>query len=150
MNPSELLELTNEQKLDIINVWNSRKDDPPSLLELIQDVAGFKGKDGRSKEGRTVKAYLASRQLKARGAQEYQPVNKTELTESQKEYIANNVQTMNGVEMAKAIFDNQSLTNLNIETRTVNKYTKILREQGIQTFEDPQETPTDRYISLSR
>ena len=68
MNPSELLELTNEQKLDIINVWNSRKDDPPSLLELIQDVAGFKGKDGRSKEGRTVKAYLASRQLKARGA----------------------------------------------------------------------------------
>jgi hypothetical protein len=145
MSSSELLELTDKQKLDLLNTWNSRKDDPPSLLELIQDVAGFKGKDGRSKEGRTVKAYLASRQLKARGSHEYQPVDKAELTESQKEYIANNVQTMNGAEMAKVIFDDQSLSNLNIETRTVNKYIKTLKDQGIQTFEDPQEASTDRY-----
>ena len=52
MSSQELLELTDKQKLDLLNTWNSRKDDPPSLLELIQDVAGFKGKDGRSKEGR--------------------------------------------------------------------------------------------------
>jgi hypothetical protein len=77
MSSQELPELTDKQKLDLLNTWNSRKDDPPSLLELIQDVAGFKGKDGRSKEGRAVKAYLASRQLKARGSHEYQPVNKT-------------------------------------------------------------------------
>ena len=90
MSSSVLLELTDKQKLDLINAWNSRKDDPPSLLELIQDVAGFKGKDGRSKEGREVKEFLATRKIKARGAHEYAPKG-ISLSEEQKEYITNNI-----------------------------------------------------------
>ena len=30
-----------------------------SLMHLIQNVAGFTGRDGRSKEGRAVKAFLS-------------------------------------------------------------------------------------------
>ena len=54
--------LTNEQKFALTSVRDSflaGEDVDISLMHLIQDVAGFKGKDGRSKEGRAVKSYLS-------------------------------------------------------------------------------------------
>ena len=46
--------LTDSQKEKVLEEWNSRPNDPPSLLELIK-AAGFIDKDGRSKEGKAVK-----------------------------------------------------------------------------------------------
>ena len=63
----EEITLKKEQEEAILDMWNKcSKDSAPSLIELIQDAAGFEGRDGRSKEGRAVKKFLASRKIKAR------------------------------------------------------------------------------------
>ena len=64
--------LTEEQEQIILNEWNSRPDSPPSLLELINLTFPDEGLDGRTKEGRAVKEFLASRDIKARASHEYQ------------------------------------------------------------------------------
>ena len=72
--------LTEQQKEAVMNEWNDRPTNPPSLLDLIP-VAGFEGKDVRKKEGRAVKAFLASKEIRALGAHEYQPKPEVVLTE---------------------------------------------------------------------
>ena len=83
------IKLTDEQKANVLNEWNNRPDAPPSLLELIRIAYPDKEYDGRTKEGRAVKKFLATRQIVADGAHVYKPKDKIELTEEHKEYISN-------------------------------------------------------------
>tara|TARA_Y100000593_G_scaffold86287_1_gene164725 strand:- start:2418 stop:3506 length:1089 start_codon:yes stop_codon:yes gene_type:complete len=134
---SELL--TEEQKNIILEEWNSREENPPSLLELIR--LAFPDKpdiDGRSKEGRSVKAFLATRNLSADGAHVYKHKDKIDLTEEQIQFIENNAAMMKALEIAKVIFKNNELTNLNQETRTVSEYIKSL---DIEPYENTEEVP---------
>ena len=64
--------LSKEQEDRILKLWESRVDNPPSLLEIIKEAFPDKKVDGRSKEGRMVKEFLATKEIKARGAHEYQ------------------------------------------------------------------------------
>lgn len=140
----EELQLTDDQKAAILKEWNGRPENPPSLNDLVRIAfPTLEDVDGRSKEGRAIKAFLASRQIRARGAQEYVPKEKADLTEEQKEYISNNALTMNAVEIARTIFKNDSLTNLNQETRTVNEYIKTLDKKVI--YGNPDEVPGADY-----
>ena len=108
--------LSEDQKEKILNEWNSRLENPPSLLELIKlSYPDNPELDGRSKEGREIKTFLATRKIKAKGAHEYQAKEKIDLTEEQKQFIENNSSMMKSLEMAKVIFNNPSLTNLNQE-----------------------------------
>ena len=50
--------LTEEQQLKLLNEWNSRTDNPPSLVELVQLAFGRDDLDGRSKEGKAVKNFF--------------------------------------------------------------------------------------------
>ena len=135
--------LTEEQKEIILNEWNSRLENPPSLLELIKlSYPNNPELDGRSKEGREIKTFLATRKIKAKGAHEYQAKEKIDLTEEQEQFIESNSSMMKSLEMAKVIFDDPSLTNLNQETRTVNDYIKTL---DITPFEDTNEVPSSVY-----
>ena len=70
--------------------WNSNPNDPPALLTLIQKAFPDKNFDGRSKEGRAGKAFLATSKIHARGSHEYHPKEKKVLTDEQKEFIDNN------------------------------------------------------------
>ena len=82
------MSLSNEQKFALTSVRDrflAGEDVDISLMHLIQDVAGFTGKDGRSKEGRAVKAYLSEIDFNAIPASEYQKVDKPELSDEQKE-----------------------------------------------------------------
>ena len=55
------MSLTEEQKSTILREWESNQDDPPSLLELIRKAYPDNlNIDGRSKEGKEVKARLSS------------------------------------------------------------------------------------------
>ena len=76
--------LTEEQEQIILDEWNSRPDSPPSLLELIKLAFPEQSLDGRTKEGRAVKEFLASRSIKARASHEYQPKEKISLSEEDK------------------------------------------------------------------
>lgn len=125
-----------------------------SLMHLIQDVAGFEGKDGRSKEGRAVKAFLSEIDLNAVPASEYQKVDKPELSEEHKEFIRNNKGTMKYVEMSRILFSNERLTSLSAETRMVTEYCKSLdgesfeaqgAEQGMSEYKPPKHP--DRVLS---
>jgi len=109
---------------------------------LIRDVAGFPDKDGRSKEGRAVKAFLSKIDLSAIPASEYQKVDRPELTEEHKEFIRNNRGTMKYVEMSRILFDDDKLTSLSAETRMVTEYCKTLEGDS---FEDPSLAPAFEY-----
>jgi hypothetical protein len=121
-----LPELTEEQQLKLLNEWNNRPDNPPSLVELVKLAFDRDDLDGRSKEGKAVKEFLASRSIKPRKSYEYQAKGLKELDNDQKEYISNNCHTMTGLEMAKILFKNETLTNLSQETRSVLEYMKII------------------------
>jgi len=120
------IELTKEQQESILNEWNSRPENPPSLLELIRIAYPNENVDGRSKEGKAVKAFLATREIKAYASHQYQPKQKIELTKEHREFIRNNFSMMSSVEMARILFADPELTNLNQESRAVVQYVESL------------------------
>jgi len=151
------MNLTEEQQEKILSLWNSRSNDPPALLELIKIAFPDKNVDGRSKEGRAVKEFLASRKIKARPAHEYKAKTKIELTDDQKKFIEDHAYSMVAVEIAKVLFKNEELTNLHQETRTVADHIESL---SITTAMSPAQNdnqapleykpPTTFNLSLSR
>ena len=134
--------LSENQKKKILDLWNSRPNNPPSLLELIKEVFPTQDVDGRSKEGRMVKEFLATRKIKARGAHEYQPKD-ISLSGEQKEYITNNVYTMKAVEIARILFGDNKINNLNAETKAVNEFIKTLSPRDL--YADPNDVPQNEY-----
>ena len=79
--------LTDSQEKIVLDEWNSRPDSPPSLLELIKLAFPSQNLDGRTKEGKAVKAFLASRSIKARASHEYKAKEKISLTEEDEKDI---------------------------------------------------------------
>jgi hypothetical protein len=120
----DILILTEEQQLKLLKEWNDRPNNPPSLAELVKLAFDRDDLDGRSKEGKAVKQFLASRQIKPKKSHEYEAKGLIELTVEQKEYVSNNCHTMTGLEMAKILFKNESLTNLCQETRSILEHMK--------------------------
>tara|TARA_A100001201_G_C4091731_1_gene202360 strand:+ start:760 stop:1839 length:1080 start_codon:yes stop_codon:yes gene_type:complete len=137
------MSLSEENQNKILNAWNSSKEEPPSLMELTELCFG-EGFDGRSKEGRAVKDFLASRQLRARASDEYQAKGLIDLTQDQKEFIDNNLANMKALEIARVLFRNERLTNLSQETRTVSEYIKD-NSSGVEPYERPENVPTEQY-----
>jgi len=137
--------LTDEQQLKLLNAWNSRPSNPPSLAELVKIAFDREDLDGRSKEGKAVKQFLASRQIKPRKSHEYEAKGLIDLQDEQKEYISNNCHTMTGLEMAKVLFKNDSLTNLSRETRSVLEYMKNIPSNIKFNNSETDNIPTEEY-----
>jgi len=139
-NNNQPQDLNEEQKLIILNEWNNRPTNPPSLLELIRlAFPNVDGADGRSWHGRKVKEFLASRRIKARASYEYQYKDKIELTQDQKEFIANNANSMGALELSKTLFRNENLTSLSQETRTIIEFIKTLDTKIINGASAPRQ-----------
>ena len=137
------MNLSESQKESILNEWNNRPDDPPSLLTLTKIAFPNLDKvDGRCKEGKLVKAFLAESGLRARPANEYKPKQKIELSEEQKEFCTNNASMMSFVEIARVLFADESLNNLSQEAKAVKEYIDSLGN-SVVPFEDQtrQELP---------
>ena len=100
--------------------------------------------DGRSKEAREIKEFLATHSVKPKGAQVYTPKDEVPLSDEQKEFIANNISTMTSVEIARTLFNNKTLSNLNRETRAVNDYSKTL-DNKVAHQQDVEEVPSGEY-----
>lgn len=136
--------LSEQQLLLILELWSSRLANPPSLMELVQLACPDKPDlDGRSKEAKEIKEFLATHLIKPRGSQVYVPKKSSDLSDEQKEYIANNVPTMSSVEMGRILFKDDKLTNLNKEIRTVNDYVKTLDSKVVH--QNPEEVPSGEY-----
>jgi len=141
----EIFILTDIQQLRLLEEWNNRVDNPPSLAELVKIAFDRDDLDGRSKEGKAVKQFLASRQIKPRKSHEYEAKGLIDLSNEQKEYISNNCHTMTGLEMAKILFKNETLTNLSQETRSVLEYMKIIPSNIKFNNTENEEIPTGDY-----
>ena len=138
------IDLTQEQKDLIIKTWNDRKDNPPGLLELTQLIfPEIPNLDGRSKHGKAVKGFLASRELKIKTKSEYTPKDRIDFTQDQKDYIANNASMMTAVDLSRDLFNNYSLNNLSIEARSVQEYLDSLPKQVIANASDREDDQGD-------
>ena len=137
------IQLSEKQEQEILDSWNSRPNNPPSLMELTSTAfPDAENVDGRSKEGRAVKAFLASRELKARGSHQYKAKGLLELTVDQKEYLENNASLLKPLELTKNIFDSDSLTTLSQEFRTV---TEFLKTADVKVYSEPDRDYTIEY-----
>jgi hypothetical protein len=139
---------TEQQKL-LLEEWNNRgvdhPDGPPSLNELIKIAfPDSKNINGRTKEGRAVRAFLITKDISPRSLHNYVPKEKIELTEDQQEYVINNLRTMKGHEIARIIFVNPDLSHVSQEARTVNDFIKNL-DPDVVPYNDIERTSTEEY-----
>ena len=121
--------LTEEQKSKVLEVWKANPKAPPFLRDISNVIFG-KEVDGRSKEGKAIKEFLAEQSLMPKSS-EYIPKDEIALTENQREFIINNASTMNALEMSKTLFNNKRLSNLNKETKTVNDFLKTVDKKAL-------------------
>ena len=141
--------ISDERQENIINEWNRCPKSPPSLKELVQIAfpnIEEKLQDGRSKYGKCLKAFLVSRNIKAKASHEYVGRNDVSLTDEMKEFIINNGHAMTDQDMARILFEDNTLTNLHKETRIVSEFKK---ENGIQQSNvlpaDSNPVPSEEY-----
>lgn len=137
------LTLTDKQKRDILDEYNKA----PEKFRLANAIKAawpdVPDASGRSKHGIVVKSYLATLNIKAFGSHVYLPPKTITLTDQQKEYIANNAKD-GPMKIARDIFNNQALTNLNMEARAVLEFYQTLPPQAVNEFE-VQEVPNGMY-----
>ena len=90
--------------------------------------------------GKAVKKFLASRDLKVKTKSEYTPKDRVEFTQEQKDFLTNNATMMTPVDLARSLFNNYTLSNLSIESRSVEEYLNTLPKQirAVQTEEEQQ------------
>lgn len=116
--------LSAEEKKTIIDFWNSMpENDPPSLKQILQRVFPDKEIDGRSKYGLSIRKYLASLNIKAPTSHAYRP-KVYNLSDSEKEYIKNNIETMTPLEMARVLFRDDKLPHRDTRAISVINYAK--------------------------
>lgn len=118
--------ITPEQQYIILTEWNSRIENPPAISDLLEKIYPGKNITGRDLEGRAIKAFLSTKNLKTRPASEYVKKSRPELTAEQQEFILNNISKFDGpnreAELAQNIFNDNTLSNLNIETKVVAEF----------------------------
>lgn len=125
--------LSDDEKRKAVEAWNSGTSD---LKALIVAACG-PGFDGRSKKGMAVKKYLADQNLKARPAHVYlKKTSSVVLSESNKEFIANNASAMKPLEITRLLFDDGMLTPLSSEFRVVKEYYDSLDQKLKALTED--------------
>ena len=140
-------EITIEQRhLNALQLWQERGErNPPSLAELISVAYPDRDDvDGRTKEARELKTYLAEHGVSADGAHVYH-AKSIILTDDQKEFAENNASLMSAVHLARVAFEDETITNLHAEARAMNDYLQTLDPSAIA--QDTADVPEGRYSS---
>jgi hypothetical protein len=110
---------------------DKNKDSTPDLIELTRSVFMDDSLDGRTKEGRAVRAYLAEIGADY-NTTKHDRVESVDLTKDHKEFIKNNCFVgLSSVRLAQLAFKDESIKSLSTHHRAVNEYVKTLQdEQG--------------------
>ena len=143
-------ELTKDQRHQAaLDLWREREssgEPAPSLPDLIKAAYPDKPElDGRSKEARELKAYLAELEIQADGSHVYHPKEIEPLTEEHKEFITNNVGTMNPTYLGRVMHKDESITPLDGRVRQIVDFIETLPQnivsQNTEIVPDPAYTP---------
>ena len=139
------MQLTTEQEKQVLEFWNRTPDNPPSLKDITKEIFGAEY-DGRSEQGKAIKTALLKFNLKAKGAHEIpSKTSVIKLSDEHQAFIVNNIANMGSLEIAKIIFANPSLTNLNAETRAVNEFVKTLDTKVVYNQKGNEDIPMGNY-----
>ena len=112
------IKLTDEQEKYIDDNYK----ETPNLIELTKSVFMDTKLDGRSREGRAVREYMATKDYKY-NTTKHPKVKGVKLTQDQKEFIMENVDAgMKAFEITRLLFDDKNVTPLSKETLTVADY----------------------------
>ena len=145
-NDKGIVELTEIQKFKIVNFWN---ESPPEDLSIdkMQSLVFGKVFDAREKPALAIKKYLSTKNLKAPA----KPLPRSiVLDDKQKEYIVNNYNGKNALEISKDIFHNRNLTATHPESKLVfefvaqtdkKRFTLLTSETSIDGMEDKEYFP---------
>lgn len=116
---AQLITLTEEQKK--VAIENCLAMD---LLELTRLVFKDPKLDGRSIEGKSLKAFLAGENITVKTTENIPRADTLALTDEQKKFIDEHVNDTKPLELTRLIFKNEQLTPLNREFRIVYNYIK--------------------------
>jgi hypothetical protein len=117
MAESAQFELSEDHKKKILDFFSAALE--PELSNLVKSVFENDELDGKTKEARAIKAFCKERGLKFK-TRTIVLKGLLDLTDEQLTYINNNFRVKSALEIAKDLFNNDSLTNLSQEYRTVN------------------------------
>ncbi len=124
--------LTEDQQKAVLQCWNNApKEHPLRIIDIVKAVFGD-AYDARSKEGRMVKSFLASRQLAVSQVKAEDVV----LQDEDKEFIENHCTTMTPVEMARVVFKNDRLTGVTKEAQVIAEFCKTLTTKTYGDLKD--------------
>lgn len=121
--------LTDDQKLKILERLNNLDLPPAKIKELLELIYPGQNLKATGKEGFAVRELIAEKGLEYESARQWRPKKSIDLTEEQKVFIGNNCNTMMPLEMARILFKNPDLTNLDSETRVIQRYIKDLPKE---------------------
>ena len=142
MKKKQEIELEENQKIQIDNLWNSKT--PPMIKDLVAKLFPFvdeKFRDGRSIYGKAIKKYLASKGKKA-SVTSIHIKKEYELDEEEREYIYNNCSTMKALDMARELFD-ESIAPLDCRYRAVSEYLKTIDGKVVLSEIIKEVSPSD-------
>ena len=137
------IKLTEEQESKIIELWNGRAANPPSLAELIKEAFGQEFSHV-SHEGIAVRSFLANRKIKtvAPSVTEKELSAEFNLLPEHKEFVRNNAEKMNVLELAKTLFSKKDIYGASREVKAIKEFVK---EENIVVYEDPDDTELGDY-----
>lgn len=141
---NEKIVLTQDQQLIVLEMLDKDPEHPPMIKDIIEKVFGQKH-DARTKYGVAVREFIAERGLKFRNARHYIPQKIIELTEEQQQYIINNITNERPLQMAKTLFSNPEITQLDAETRAIYTFIKSLPSNVRNAVTNDQEIVMDNY-----
>jgi len=125
-------ELTEEQKEQILKEFKKN----PDLMHITRKVFKDKKIDGRSKQGRAVRAFLA-KQKKDYNTSVPTKVDDIELSKEQKAFLmSDNIQAgMNALEVARLTFKDRDVQPLSMKHRVIVDFLKTYRPEIVDDNE---------------
>lgn len=128
MEKDDQIILDDEQKRFILNLWKST----PDLMEITRKLFENKDLDGRSKEGRAVRVFLAEEKLNYKTTVQ-KKADEITFSKSQKEFLmGENVKSgMSALDIAKLVFKDSKIKTLSNKHRVVVDFLKNFRQDVI-------------------
>ncbi len=141
---------TEEQKKKVLDFWNSRKDNPPGLSDIVSHFSDGKVSDPRvNPEGYIVRKILLDSKIKAKNKQ-WEKVEEVILNDDQKEFIRNNIGKLNDkgqgnrpIDLTRGLFPELTIAPLGREVKAVTNYLKEIGEYVVR--KDEGTMPEGRY-----
>lgn len=118
-------ELSDSHKEKILKIFSENVE--PELSFVVKSVFENDSLDGKTKEARAIKSFCNANSLKFK-TRTIILKGLLDLSDEQIIYINNNFRIKSALEIAKELFNNDSLTNLSQEYRTVNAKIDEIKE----------------------